>query len=266
MNWSFFIPPDGPADLPGHLASLVARFQIPIISKMEDGKSYFYFDRSGPQEKLLYCSAASALNLKMSLDWVDSWQYLQRQNYSLSREPLAKAVGAKRSRALNIWDLTCGMGHDSFLFLNWGNRVVAFERSPAVCLLLCDAMKRAQESPVPLLAEVLKNKFQLLFQDPRDPLPTTLPAELPQVIYLDPMYGNSWEKRTAKPKKEIQLFQELVGYDPDAPDLLNWALEMKVPRVVVKRHLRALPVIKTPAADASILGKTVRYDLYFNKK
>ncbi|HBO39366.1 MAG TPA: DNA polymerase I, partial [Pasteurellaceae bacterium] len=53
------------------------------------------------------------------------------------------------------------------------------------------------------------------------------------VVYLDPMYPH--KQKSALVKKEMRVFQHLVGADSDADELLEPALKMAKKRVVVKR-------------------------------
>ena len=53
------------------------------------------------------------------------------------------------------------------------------------------------------------------------------------VVYLDPMYPH--KQKSALVKKEMRVFQHLVGADLDADELLLPALQLAKKRVVVKR-------------------------------
>ena len=44
---------------------------------------------------------------------------------------------------------------------------------------------------------------------------------MPDVVYLDPMFPH--REKSALVKKEMRVFQELVGADNDADDLLDFA-------------------------------------------
>ncbi|MFA0521778.1 class I SAM-dependent methyltransferase, partial [Vibrio sp. 10N.222.55.E8] len=60
--------------------------------------------------------------------------------------------------------------------------------------------------------------------------------EQPDVVYLDPMYPHPEnKKKSALVKKEMRVFQSLVGADLDADALLQPALTLASKRVVVKR-------------------------------
>lgn len=179
----------------------------------------------------------------MSFDFEELMNYHQRQKYALSKEPLAKALAIKGSGEKRlIWDTTCGTGKDSLLISHFGARLFSFERNPAVFLLLKDALRRF---PV---------DFHLAFGDAR----TLELNERPEVIYYDPMYPA--KKKSALARKEMRIFKEVVGDDPDSKEFLEWALKTATERVVVKRPLEADPIKEKPTA--SYTGKSTRYDMY----
>lgn len=53
------------------------------------------------------------------------------------------------------------------------------------------------------------------------------------MVYLDPMYPH--KQKSALVKKEMRIFQHLVGADLDADELLTPVLQLARKRVVVKR-------------------------------
>ena len=180
---------------------------------------------------------------EMSFDFEELMKYHQRQKYALSKEPLAKALGIRGSGEKRlIWDTTCGTGKDSLLISFFGAKLTSFERNPAVFLLLKDALRRF---PV---------DFHLEFGDAR----TLTLSERPEVIYYDPMYPA--KKKSALARKEMRIFKEIVGDDPDSKEFLEWALKTATERVVVKRPLEAEPIKEKPTA--SYTGKSTRYDMY----
>lgn len=181
---------------------------------------------------------------EMSFDFEELYRYHQRQNYALSKEPLAKALAIKGSGEKRvIWDATCGTGKDTLLIHHFGAKLTSFERNPAIYLLLKDALRR-----YPL-------DFNLVFADA-----STLPAptERPEVIYYDPMYPA--KKKSALARKEMRIFKEIVGEDNDSKAFLEWAMRTATERVVIKRPLEAEPVREKPTA--SYTGKSTRYDMY----
>lgn len=183
----------------------------------------------------------------MCFNFEELYHYHQRQNYALSKEPLAKALVIKGAKdgvdKRVIWDTTCGTGKDSLLIHFFGAQLTAFERNPAIYLLLEDALRR-----FPL-------DFSLHYGDASK---LNLPDSKPEVIYYDPMYPS--KKKSALARKEMRIFKEMVGEDLDSEDFLEWALKTATDRVIVKRPIDADPIKDKPTA--SYVGKSTRYDMY----
>ncbi len=195
-------------------------------------------------QKLQFHSAELGL---MAFDFESLWHYHQKQNYALSKEPLARALGIKGNSTQTIWDTTCGTGKDSLLISFFGARLKSFERHPAIYLLLQDALRR------------FPTNFDLVFADASQL--TLLANERPDIIYYDPMYPDkSGSKKSALPRKEMRIFKEVVGDDLDSDTFLEWALQTAKERVVVKRSLQAGELKSKPSA--SYKGKSTRYDMY----
>lgn len=179
----------------------------------------------------------------MNFDFKEYKDYHNKCNYSISKEPLAKALGIKgNAKDRVIWDATCGTGKDSVLIQHFGAKVMAFERNVAVYLLLKDA-QRHYDLGIDLFFGDASS-----FQD----------LERPDVIYYDPMYPT--KKKSALARKEMRIFKEIVGDDSDSKDFLTWARTIARDRVVVKRPLEAAPIHENPSA--SYKGKSTRYDMY----
>jgi len=87
-------------------------------------------------------------------------------------------------------------------------------------------------------------------------------AQQPDVIYLDPMYPH--REKSAAVKKEMRVFQSLVGEDLDADNLLEPALALAKYRVVVKRPSYA-PPLNNKKPSTSIKMKKNRFDVYVNQ-
>lgn len=179
------------------------------------------------------------------------WKYHQKQNYSLKKEPLAKALRLKDKKKPFIWDISCGTGKDSILLLSFGMKVKAFERSKIIGVLLLDALRRVQD---PYLVDVLEEHFSLEIADPR-----YFPEEQkPDIIYFDPMYPE--KKKTSLPRKEMRVLRKLVGNDDDAKDVFLWARGKALKKVIVKRPIHAPAIIENPLH--SFKGKSTRYDMW----
>jgi len=84
------------------------------------------------------------------------------------------------------------------------------------------------------------------------------PQDVPDVVYLDPMFPP--QKKSALVKVEMRILRRLVGDDPDAGELFELARAVARQRVVVKRHCHAEPLFPHPTHSHS--DQTTRYDVY----
>lgn len=170
-------------------------------------------------------------------------------------EAVAKAVGIKGSYRPNVVDATAGLGRDAFVLASLGCRVRMLERNPVVAALLDDGLQRGYQD-----AEIgpwLRERMTLLHASSLTAL-----AELdspPEVVYLDPMYPH--KQKSALVKKEMRVFQSLVGPDLDADALLPAALQMADKRVVVKRPDYA-GWLNEHKPSMAIETKSNRFDVY----
>lgn len=176
-----------------------------------------------------------------------------------AREPLLRAVGARRGVRPHIIDATGGLGRDAALLAASGCAVCLLERSAVVSALLADGLRRAAKDP---RLEDLCQRLSLANQDARSQL---MPAagERPEVVYLDPMYAA--DGPGSRSGKAMQHLQALLGTDPDADDLLALALDAASRRVVVKRQRRAAPLAgKAPTFSCG--GTSTRFDVYLREQ
>lgn len=175
-------------------------------------------------------------------------------------ELLGRAVGWRQSRAPKILDATAGFARDAFLLADLGCDVILCERQPLMAMLLDEALRRARDCPNPWLNDVA-SRMHLHSDDAREF--RAAPEARREVIYLDPMFPH---ERKAAPGKEMQLLQQLVVtsdslLESDSAELLRWALQQDVKRVVVKRPLRA-PTLGDCKPGHSLKGRAVRFDVY----
>jgi 16S rRNA (guanine1516-N2)-methyltransferase len=182
-----------------------------------------------------------------------------RMNYGGGKgQLLAKAIGVNKRSGLKVLDATAGLGQDSFVLATLGCDVTLLERSPIVAALLRDGIQRGLRGDDDV-ASVL-SRMNLICTDSIEYLQKlSVPSE---VIYLDPMYPHT--DKTAKVKKEMASFREIVGEDLDDEKLLASALQKAIYRVVVKRPRlgREINGVK-PALQ--LMGKSSRFDIYTNK-
>lgn len=144
-------------------------------------------------------------------------------------EAIAKAVGVKGNELPSVIDATAGLGRDAFVLACVGCRVRLIERHPVVFLLLQDGLRRAYADPD--IGAMLQTHLRLLDVNHLSELNSA--TDFADVVYLDPMYPH--KQKSALVKKEMRLFQHLVGADLDADQLLEPALKLARKRVVVKR-------------------------------
>lgn len=172
------------------------------------------------------------------------------------KESIAKAVGIKGDILPRVLDGTAGLGRDAFVLASLGCQVDMIERSPVVAALLSDGLKRASLSEQ--LADWLPQRMHLFHGVSYDLL-SDWQGEQPDVVYLDPMFPH--RKKTAAVKKEMRVFQHLLGPDQDADKLLTPALSIAKHRVVVKRP-DAAPWLNNREPNMAISSKKHRFDVY----
>lgn len=170
------------------------------------------------------------------------------------RQLLARAVGLGKN-PLNLLDVTAGLGQDAFVLAYLGCSVTMVERSPVIGALVEDALQRIRS-----VDELNKLAITLVIADARNYLRKL--EDLPDVIYLDPMFPVD-EKKTALAKKEMRMLRDIVGEDLDAAELFQLAIQKAKKRVVVKRH-RFAPTIDSQPPDLVMTGKSSRFDIYFS--
>jgi 16S rRNA (guanine1516-N2)-methyltransferase len=191
---------------------------------------------------------------------IDSARMRHRRR-SGHNELLGRAVGVGRRADLRVIDATAGLGRDAAVLADLGCSVVLCERDSLIALLLRDALRRACASSDPWRA-ALAQRLSLREIDATSLSPAALaPVD---VIYLDPMFPS--RRKTAAVKKEMRLFQSLVAVSSEdsGEQLLSWALDQDVARVVVKRPVTALPLGNLQPSH-SIKGKSVRFDVHVRR-
>lgn len=193
------------------------------------------------------------------VDFVDGAAGHRRRYGGGRGQEIAKAVGLKKGATPNVLDATAGLGRDAFVLASLGCTVTLVERSPVVAALLADGLERAalDAEVAPIAARMhlqCGNAVQIMQHMDED--------ARPDVVYLDPMYPH--RRKSALVKKEMRLFREVVGDDPDADALLPAALAVARQRVVVKRPDYAEPMVGR-APTMSITTKNHRFDVYVIK-
>lgn len=189
------------------------------------------------------------------VDFVDGAMAHRRRFGGGRGEAVAKAVGIKSGYLPAVIDATAGLGRDAFVLASVGCRVQMLERHPVVAALLDDGLQRGYQN-----AEIggwLRERLTLIHASSLDALSDM--AEKPDVVYLDPMYPH--KQKSALVKKEMRVFQTLVGADDDADGLLAPARRLAKKRVVVKRPDYAPPLAGV-VTQSAVVTKSHRFDIY----
>ena len=177
-----------------------------------------------------------------SLDLAQTVHHHRPSPKGFANEPLVKALGLIKSKPARVIDASCGTAKDALQIWSFGVKVVAFERHPMVYALLWDGLRRAK---IP--------NFELIFGDACEQK-----FNADDIVFFDPMFEQT-DKKKSLPRKEMQLFKSAVGQDSDQAQVLEKLLVSGCARVVVKRPLKLESV---PKPNHSIIGKTIKYDVY----
>lgn len=177
-------------------------------------------------------------------------------------QAIAKAAGLNKGVVPTVLDATAGLGRDAFVLASLGCKVQMIERNPVVAALLEDGLRRAKSDNE--IGGWVSERMSMIYQSSHTALQSLAEDDnfvRPDVVYLDPMYPHPESKKKAQIKKEMRVFQTLVGADSDADGLLKPALELASKRVVVKRPSYAgwLDEVKPTMA---IETKKNRFDVY----
>ena len=169
------------------------------------------------------------------------------------KEAVARAVMAGLPDGALVFDATAGLGRESMILAHAGANVLSFERQLPIWCILHDGLLRAGRSrfypfPVPTL-------------HPLGTIKDYRGTERPEVIYYDPMFPE--RAGSAQVKKDMHIFQEVIGADTDNEDFLRAALSLATRRVVVKRPDYA-PPLSYPGIELSysVDGGQCRFDCY----
>lgn len=171
----------------------------------------------------------------------------------LGRELLVKAVRVRGVEGIRVFDATAGLGEDSLLLAAAGFSVTMCEGDPVIAALLADGLRRAADDPE--LSGIV-GRMSLVEGDSIEILPSL--TEVPDVVYLDPMFPA--RTKSAAVKKKFQLLHRLESPCADEASLMDAALAAHPRKIVVKRPIKA-PVLAGVRPSHSISGKAVRYDV-----
>lgn len=233
-----------------YLNELEARFGLAQWAEQSSGFSLHYDDKG----LSLYKTDEPKLGA-INVDFITGAVAHRRKFGGGKGQSIAKAVGLNKGATPVVLDATAGLGRDGFVLASLGCKVILHERHPVVAALLYDGLQRAyNDSEIGLW---MQQKMSLIFGSSH-----TLLAQcdsMPDVVYLDPMFPH--REKSALVKKEMRVFQELVGGDTDADDLLEFAYPLASKRVVVKRPDYA-PFLNDKTPSMQIKTKKNRFDVY----
>ncbi|AWW33917.1 16S rRNA (guanine(1516)-N(2))-methyltransferase [Mannheimia varigena] len=193
----------------------------------------------------------------IAVNFVDGTMAHRRKFGGGRGEAVAKAVGIKGDYLPTVIDATAGLGRDAFVLAAVGCKVLLVERNPIVAALLEDGLNRAyQDSEI---GEFMQER--MILADVRNISQLDLQTNAVDVVYLDPMYPH--KQKSALVKKEMRVFQHLVGADLDSDDFFLPAKALAKKRVVVKRPDYA-PFLAEQKPDFSQTTKNHRFDVYLS--
>ena len=237
------------------LNSIGDKWGFPVVSHSEKPAEGVYLQI---QNGVLGLADASEKKvLPVEVDFASPASLYRKQHGGGRKEPIVKAIGLKGNEGWHVVDATPGLGRDAFVLVSVGCKVTMIERSPIVAALLEDGIRRLALSFPELAA-----KMSLQHGNSAEVM-QYFTGENVNAIYLDPMFPH--KKKSALVKKEMRLFQQLLGHDPDADALLPPALKLATHRVVVKRPNSA-DVLAGEKPSMAIESKKHRFDVYLCQK
>ncbi|MGM0536149.1 MAG: class I SAM-dependent methyltransferase [Pseudomonadota bacterium] len=237
--------------------ALAARLGLP---RVEEGEAELLLAQQGG--RMVLAGDPKRYGHPLAVDFV-AGRAAHRRRFGGGRGQLvARACGLARGVTPSVVDATAGLGRDAFVLASLGAEVLLIERVAAIFALLEDGLARARLDPE---TREIVARMSLVHGDAARGLGVLVASGgvAPQVVHLDPMFPH--RDKSALVKKEMRLFRALAGDDPDAPRLLEAALDVATHRVVVKRPRKA-PPIEGPAPRHVIADRTSRYDLYVHRR
>lgn len=241
--------------------ALAAQLQLPFLGLVDEK----YIDDEpyvlSCGERLQLCATGRKAPGPIAVDFVSGAAAHRRKYGGGKGQQIAKAVGVRSGFYPRVVDATAGLGRDAFVLASLGCEVRMLERNPLVHALLADGVRRLQEAAERDIE--LAPIAQRLVLEPRIESAVewleAQPAESIPVIYLDPMFPS--REKSARVKKDMVAFHEIVGADEDADALLAPAYAACYYRTVVKRP-RLAPDLAGAKPNLRFEGKSGRFDLY----
>jgi 16S rRNA (guanine1516-N2)-methyltransferase len=162
--------------------------------------------------------------------------YRRRHGKYTPKSPIIRAVSVpgKTFEETHIIDATGGLGVDAFTLAFMGFKVTLIERDPIIFTLLQDGYQRGLQCKE--IRDVLA-KITLVNEDTFDYLKRNYEKndsrELPDVIYLDPMYPH--RDKVALPKKTMILARRFLPPTAGLEEFLEFTRHYCQHKVVLKR-------------------------------
>lgn len=236
----------------------------PKLIANSQGLSYIYANLASIQtyashnlslvytDKLCLIDNTTKQNFYISL--FEGKEFFRLINLSKNKEPLLKAIAHKGQIInLSVADATAGLARDSLLIQSAGANVDMYERNVFVYALLEDALLHAKADE-----RLLKLKHGLPRLMDMGSLDST--KMIYDVVYYDPMFPP--RQKSAKVKKNMQFFHQIVGFDEDIEDNISLYLKQARFKLVLKRPKDA-PLLESKHNVAySIDGGACRFDCY----
>lgn len=191
------------------------------------------------------------------------------------QDALVKAMGLHKLKdhaaAINILDGTAGFTLDAYALMQLNDKInlTLLESSPIIYSLVNDGFSRFKLSNNKE-HQAFSTRWQLYHSNFIDYLTgNTVAGETKfDIIYLDPMFEKQQKNGVlyvkSKPKKNMQLLQDLCFNPNTVEELLMVALKFATNRVVLKRNIKQEKLFEKQI-NYSVASKQIRYDVYLTK-
>ncbi|HEY8568832.1 class I SAM-dependent methyltransferase [Microbulbifer sp.] len=241
--------------------ALAAQFQLPFLGLVDEKTIEDRPFVLSCGDSLQLCATGRKAPGPIAVDFVSGAAAHRRKFGGGKGQQIAKAVGVRSGFYPQVVDATAGLGRDAFVLASLGCEVRMLERNPVVHALLADGVRRLREAAERDI-ELAPIAERMLLEPRVESAAAWLqaqPAESIPVVYLDPMFPS--REKSAKVKKDMAAFHEIVGCDEDADALLAPAYAACYYRTVVKRP-RLAPDLNGEKPSLRFEGKSGRFDLY----
>lgn len=242
------------------LQTIAEQLQSPLLETNDENTSSYQYLLFLNDDRLELRSCVNKKQGAVYVDFLDGKSRHRRLYGGGKGQDLAKAIGVKKIPNARVIDATAGLGRDGFVLATIGCQLTLIERNPIIYWLLNNALERVSNSEDEAVKQICE-RIHLLNTSAHQYLSELALSkeDKADVIYLDPMFPE--RSKSAKVKKDMSFFHDIVGDDPDSDELLRCAIQCCCKRIVVKRPKLAEPLLNRKAAFC-IKGKSTRYDVY----